>query len=587
MMRLRHGEFENARRMNRESHFTAAETRDQPRLPILPVFTALYLLALATLSWRLGSHPGFAYNWEEYSLRGVIDFVNAPSSDVLKLHDGRMTASGNTAPVVGPAWLGFENFGQSLLGLRFPLAVIGAFAVPLAWLLGRTLYSDVIGIAAALLLITSPAFLLYARTGTVVGLSLTPALAGFLMLWMCVRPSERGWLPWLIGLQFCLILNSYVYGPIRFLWPIALALFAVELMLRGGQRQRFAISLIVTVAVLPLALTFLRPGPLESPVKAVEAYYTGRGEQIFTMRKTQDGLLRFLRAESEVERQRLAELSTNQQQRRLVQQNAGDLANLLIDRDTRPVVTDFWNPHGRLYPRILVPFFLAGMALLLFRFFADPRARLVLALFWGNSLPLVLTTQVHVGRLYFILPLLGLICALPVAVIARWLSRRQPPNLRAEFNRWAMPGLAAILVVAGAAPGLSDWQTDFPVRRMPLVADRIVEVTRNPPAQQLAYVFGDVGEYETESLRVAELEVLLDGYLRFEDMTTGDARGNGPIPLIYGGLIPLLGHPDVVPGYCTNLYLVEPNVADRFHEVADPIAAEACGAPLRVELLDL
>ena len=71
---------------------------------------------------------------------------------------------------------------------------------------------------------------------------------------------------------------------------------------------------------------------------------------------------------------------------------------------------------------------------------------------------------------------------------------------------------------------MADWETPFPMQRMTLVADRIVELTNTPPTQQLVYVFGDLGGYEIETLRVAELRMELPGYLRFEDLTTGEMR---------------------------------------------------------------
>ena len=85
-----------------------------------------------------------------------------------------------------------------------------------------------------------------------------------------------------------------------------------------------------------------------------------------------------------------------------------------------------------------------------------------------------------------------------------------------------------------------------------------MSLTNTPPAQQLVYVFGDMSGYEIETLRVAELRMELPSYLRFEDMTTGEISGTGPIPLIYGAVMPLLNQPDAIPGYCANLYLVEP-----------------------------
>jgi len=70
-------------------------------------------------------------------------------------------------------------------------------------------------------------------------------------------------------------------------------------------------------------------------------------------------------------------------------------------------------------------------------------------------------------------------------------------------------------------------------------------------------------------------------------MTTGEISGTGPIPLIYGAVIPLLNQTDAIPGYCANLYLVEPNVLDQFHEASDATAQQACGQPLRFEVLDV
>jgi len=573
--------------MDREIPCAAPESTDPAPLPLAPTFALLYLAAVAMLAWRIGSRPDFSYNWETYTLRDLFTFVAHPSRDVLQMNDGLMTDSGRTATVVGPAWLGFKIFGQSWFGLRFPIVLISALAVPLTWVFGRRLYSEAVGITAALLVLTSQVFLLYGRTGTVVGMSIGPALIGYLLLWMCVRPSDRRWIGWLLLFQVSLILNSYVYSPIRFLWPIAVVLFAVEFLLRGGQRNRFLVSLIVTLAVLPLALSVLRPGPIESPVAAVEAYYKGRGEQIFQMAGTPSGVTPFLRNLTPEQQEQIAEESTNQQIRRLVRQNANDLFALLIDRDTRPAVTDFWNPHGRLYPRVLVPFFLVGMLSLLILFFFDPRARLMLALFWGYSLPMILTTQVHIGRLVFIVPLLAIICALPIGLIVRWLADRQPQHFRPAFHHWAAIAIGLMIAVVGTAPSMADWETPFPMQRMPLVADRIVELTRTPPTQQLVYVFGNLGGYEIETLRVAELRMELPGYLRFEDLTTGEISGTGPIPLIYGAVIPLLNQPDAIPGYCANLYLVEPNVLDQFHEASDATAQKACGQPLRFDVLDI
>jgi hypothetical protein len=101
------------------------------------------------------------------------------------------------------------------------------------------------------------------------------------------------------------------------------------------------------------------------------------------------------------------------------------------------------------------------------------------------------------------------------------------------------------------------------------------------------YVFGDDGGYEIEGLRIAELEMLMSGYLRFVNLKSGVTHGNGPIPILYGAILPKLGEPDQIPGYCTNLYLVEPEGLQTFIETTDPVATATCGQPLIYNELDV
>jgi hypothetical protein len=222
---------------------------------------------------------------------------------------------------------------------------------------------------------------------------------------------------------------------------------------------------------------------------------------------------------------------------------------------------------------------------LLWRFFRDPNARLMLALYWGYSLPMLLTSNVHIGRLVFIVPVLAIIVALPIRPIVRWLLKRQPRDYRPKIYPWASFAVGAVIVLIGAVPSLNDWSVEFPRARMELVTDQIVDLTREPPTEQLVYVFGDAGGYEIESLRVAELEMSLHGYLRFVDLREGVERGTGPIPLLYGAMLERIGDPGSIPGYCTNHYLVEPESEQRFFEEMVAVALPECGQPLRYDIL--
>ena len=549
--------------------------------PAVTIFIALYAVAVVVLAWRLEDHPEYPYNWESYTLRGLIDFQQDPTSDIFRLNNGLMTDSGRSAVVVLPAWLGFELEGRSLLGLRLPIVLISALVVPLTWLLGRRVYSNTAGLTAAALVLTSQVFLFYGRTGTIVGMSLAPALIGYLVLWRCLAPS-RHWLTWLVGLQGVLILCSYFYAPIRFLWLIAIVLFVVEWLLRAGERRRFLISLLLTATTLPAVAVILQPGPILTPDEALIEYYHGRGEQIFYLNEHPERYVPFLQPESEAERERLEQESTSDLAWRLVRSNATDLANLLIDRNTKPAITDFYQPSGRLYPKVLVPFFLAGMALLVFRFVADPRARFLLALFWGFSLPMILTSRVHIGRLIFIVPLLALIIALPGPVLVAWLRRRWT-----LIPRWSGLALGAAVFVLGAVPSLSDWRTDFPGTQMSIAESQIERVLEEESVSQLVLVFGDLPGYEVEGLRVADLEVLMDGELRFEDQVTGETRGSGRVTMMYGAMLPFVSEPALIPGYCDTVYLVNEAIADQFHDLSDEVARRECGRSLRVMELAL
>jgi hypothetical protein len=75
--------------------------------------------------------------------------------------------------------------------------------------------------------------------------------------------------------------------------------------------------------------------------------------------------------------------------------------------------------------------------------------------------------------------------------------------------------------------------------------------------------------------------------LRFMDLTSNEQRGNGPIPLLYGAMLTRVGTPSEIPGYCTNIYLVEPDAVERFHAESDEVARSTCSRPLTISVLDV
>jgi len=567
------------------------ERRAESRLWSMPwggvaTFAFLYLISVGLGIYRLRSQPASEYNWEAYALRGLFSFIQHPSRAVLNLNEGLMTSSGDSIVVVGPAWLTSTLFGTSFVSLRLATLLIAALAVPLTWVLGRTLWSDAVGLCAALIVATSQVFLLYSRTGTNVGLSIAPAVLGYLLLWKTVRPGSRRWWLWTLLLQVSLIVNSWFYSPIRFLWPIAIALLAADFAVRSGSRRRFAVSLLITCVTLPVALVALTDAPANSPVAAVKAYYNGRGEQIFRIDDSSDALVSNLPIHSDAERKDLEQESKNTLVGKFIRKNAIDLMNLLLDRHTRPAITDYANAHGRLYSRELVPLALASLLLSLWTMFKLPKSRWMLALSAGYTLPLLLTSNVHIGRLVFALPLLALLAAMPIEPLVRLTARLPMVRAWTWFPRWAPVALAIAIVALAAVPSLRDWtETPFPRQRGVFVAEQMSTAMRQNPAQRLAYVFGEANAWDSESLRIAVLRIELRGAVHFVDVTTGETLDSGPIPVLDHGLLTALANPSSVPGYCTNLYVVETNLAAQFADVTEARARAICGTPLKSLIL--
>ena len=320
-------------------------------IPAFATFLILYFIALILPLYQIQSRPEGPYNWDIYTAADLLEFIDDPSADVLKINQGLMTTSGQSAVVVGPMWLMSDVFGLSFASMRIAMVLIAALAVPLTWLLGRVLKSDAVGLGAAVLVGTSQVFLLYSRTGTSVGITLFPAVLGFLLLWLAIRPGDRRWWIWLVLLQLCLIGSSYFYSPVRFLWPVALVLMLVEVCLRKGERRRLLLGLVVTAASLPMVLPHLLETPDLTTRQAIRTYYQARGEQVLDMSDGNDGLISFVANRTGTDRTELEDESTILLVQQLIMINGEDLANLLVDRNTVPAVRDYWNPHGRLYDR--------------------------------------------------------------------------------------------------------------------------------------------------------------------------------------------------------------------------------------------
>ena len=578
-----------------------------PSVLVIAVAVVCYLLALGPLLARLGDHPAFAYNWEGHTAWRVWSFWGAarPSfGAILTPTEGLMTESGR-GPLVGlPVWLGFAWSGVDLVGLRRPVALLAAGAVPLLWLVGRRLIGDGGALLAAALLAVSPVFLLYGRTATLVGVSLPPTLLIALTLARLVPPrgadAQSGRLGDVLALQGALLLSIYAYAPVRLLWPVALVVLAVEAWRQAARRRELLAALAVTVVALPLALTLLSAltgsGEVKAPSTAVADFYRARGEQVLELSQAPGEYGYYLRPTAREEATGGLSGSRAALARRLIGQNSADLLRLLLDRGTAPTLTDFWNPHGRLWAAALVPGFWVGLAATAWGARRRPGDRLLLALVAGLTLPLLLTSRVHVGRLVPALPFLLLLVAVGWRVLMGGViaSLRRAADDRWEARWPALPvvrvvGALALVLVAAITTWVEYRQPPAPTEEALLaesVAGRLPSTGRSG---NLALVEAPELGTEVEAVRAATLRLALAARLRVVDlaMTPDPVAGeeDGRPTLYTVGILDRLRTGDL-PGACRLRFLVTPPAEDAFVAViGEDEAPPGCQRAVRWEVV--
>lgn len=243
-----------------------------------------------------------------------------------------------------------------------------------------------------------------------------------------------------------------------------MAAFIGETVWRRGMRDRFALAGLVTLLALPLFIYGMASWSAHTngatlapqPLVVLRAYFNGRGEQVFVPDSSLHGLAAILP---------------------VVTHNAGDALALFFDRDTRPALLDYWNPHGRLQPGLLVPFVLLGLGWTILRARRSPPARLHLFLVAGFTLPILLTSNVRIGRLIFVVPLLALLAARGVLSVAEgigWCAARIVAPVQGRWPRvrvlaqgyvWRVV-FAAIIVAAVAVGTWRDYTAEVPLQEM-------------------------------------------------------------------------------------------------------------------------
>lgn len=518
----------------------------------IAIAAGLYVLGAAIMLSPLGNHPSFTYNWEQYTAWHVFTswYDGFRPAEVFDVTDGLMTDSGK-GPLVGlPAWLGFRLLGPGVEAMRIPVTLVAALAVPLLWLVGRRLVGRRAAGLAALMLTVAPVWLLYGRTATQVGISLVPML---LTAWVLLDVLDDGprWWRAIALLQIALVAGIYAYAPIRFLWPIALALLTLR-AIRGDSRRRHAIALGVTACVLPLALVLL--GEATDPEAAVTdslvAYYNARGEQLVGLHYQPEHYGQFIDVpEGESARASEPELAA-----RLLHRNIAVLGRLLVDHDTGPTLTNFDNPSGqpigRLYPGLLFPFLIAGLlAAGRSALSTRRRADIMLLVFAASfTLPILLTSRVHVGRLIFALPFLLLLIARGSVIVAT-VAQQWPPgsgHSGVPRGRLVFAGLSILLVGSVAWSAVREERIVVPEPRVVRMAS-VMAGEAPAAAKRGGAVFVTADAPVFEEIHLAELRLRLGDTYDFVDVrepmshpATGE---DGVKPPLYYGQVLTVGVP--------------------------------------------
>lgn len=530
---------------------------------------ALWAGAAVLLLWGIATDPPFPHNWEEYTANNLFAYwEGGPKPAAFAPTGGLMTDSGR-GPLVGvPVWLAFSLAGVGLGPMRVAVALVAAVAPPMLWLVGRRLLPAPQALLAALLLALSPAWLFYARTATLVGVSLVPLLLAVLALLALLAAPPGGERRPLLVLAAALAGSGFAYAPVRLVWPFAVAALLVAAWCRPGQRRALLAAGLTTAVVVPLTVAgseaLFAADP--DPIRAVTRYFHARGEQALAMDQAAYRL--YLRDGTAGATGTFALFG------RLLAQNAGDLARLLADHETLALRTDFWNARGQFWPAAYGALALVGATASLRPGIraGDWRPALPLLLSAWFALPLLASSRVHVGRLLPMLPFGLLLVAAGAGSVGRLVGRQLD---RAEAPAWvrrAAPALAAIGLAAVATSSL-------------VVAWRVAPVTPREARETaaLAVLAPEVGEAgltlvvdptlgaEIERVRAAAYRLALEPIFRFAAFgvpndqpaataTTGGTAFPAPPdrpPLWFGGALARLAAGDL-PAPCQTSWAVQP-----------------------------
>lgn len=403
---------------------------------LLLTASAVTIFAAVLLFHKLGQQAPTLYNWEQYTVWRILDdrFQSQSVTTYLQVTNGLMIDTARS-PIVGlPIKLLLSNFGYTLALLRVWPAFLTLLGIVACFVFLAKVFTVKIATVTALLLCSSQALLVYGRTGT----NTAPTLLAEIMAvaWLYYGLPKKQTVRTVLISFIVISFNTYFYAPIRFFTPFLLLLplkwiiqQSIELINhvspdRTQQKTAIIISTSILLGLLVCTLFFSKP--------LIEEYFHGRGEQVVSLLASDRG-----------------SIETYQNAASQIYSNSQGLLKLFFSIDTQPTLADY-AAMGQLIHYLLVPFFFVGILAPIrsdgVRNFEKKR-RLVLIWFLMTALPILFTSNLHVGRLFLSLPHMFLICAIGIHIVFQAFSSYIETASSTILKRSLIAGLRISFVI--------------------------------------------------------------------------------------------------------------------------------------------
>lgn len=324
-------------------------------------FIVLILLAVI-LFWKIGTYPNYFDACVEHAIHPQVNKV-LDNQDISRevtwiWTDMYQHAAGRSPLYSAPIELGLRLFGLTLFGVRFITALLAFFMLILLYHTMRKFYNSLFVGIFALLLATSPWYLIMTRSGGIIGFSLTLViLALCLVAGMFTSANNKPdnisiknnkktvgetvktfLIALLAGISVAFL--PYGHAMTRPL-PIMLILWVLLYYKKIGA-SRLAVFFTGVFAVVSVQFTDLG--------SALKSYFNARGEGLFevakSLKSTEPNFL-FTKLMSNIQHQIKFFLGLNSME----------------DFWDPNIAHSYWKSDIVLYPRFLVPFFVIGFIL--------------------------------------------------------------------------------------------------------------------------------------------------------------------------------------------------------------------------------